>query len=107
MPITITSTETQKTNCAARAIAKSAIQQVARDKKRGAQKMRPKGFVIYSSRHAFAALEGEGFLRRLFDQSLPLFAFLHTINVAAREMVAVIRVETGIKEGAIRRGLDG
>ena len=66
--------------------------------------------MIYSSqgpRHAFAALEGEGFLLRLFDQSLPGFAFLHTINVAAREMVAVIRVETGIKEGAIRRGLDG
>lgn len=66
--------------------------------------------MIYSFQgplHAFAALEGEGFLRRLFDQSLPVFAFLHTINAAAREMVAVIRVDTGIKEGAIRRGSDG
>ena len=71
--------------------------------------------MIYSSqgpRHAFAALEGKGFIGRLLYQSLRDFAGIATILTIdasppnARSMVRVIRVARGIEDRAVRRGLD-
>ena len=70
--------------------------------------------VIYSSqgpRHAFAALEGKGFISRLLHQILRDFAGITILTIDAsppnaRSMVRVIRVARGIEDRAVRRGLD-
>ncbi len=69
--------------------------------------------LISGPSHAFAALEGEGLVRRLFLQSLPGLTFFATpLSISprkaihARYMVCVIRVASGVKDGKVRRGLD-